>query len=419
MKRTIILTLLFSLAFLFTINGASAALSDDLYLYYTFDDVDTVGTDTVDSLGHNNLTIGVSVTTGVAGLLGEAYDLPGGNGLDKILSNPTGMTDYGTVVGQGGRTFSTWVKSDNLQVGTLEWLFGGGAGAAWFIIYTPSTEAFNVGYGSKNVGITASPGLQNNTWYNIVVVYNGGATEGTQLYVNGVQQGNVSHTAPPVIDFAADGAWFGGDGGGNNAFNGLIDEWGAWNRSLDQTEVTELYNGGTPLNPLVAPNTAPGVTTPSASPASPTEDEAITWSVTYTDPEGDSGTVRFEHSVNGTNVLNETVGATNGSIISSIIAQTYYEDNATVSVLATPNDGSLDGTGQSNSIITSIVPPTPPPQGITALVAILGSLLAGVGFIALVFLTLAGNMGMTDETVKKIVLSIFIIAGLVLLIAVV
>lgn len=84
------------------------------------------------------------------------------------------------------------------------------------------------------------------TWYHIVVT-----KAGTLLtvYQNGVSQGTDNTVDSTMTDGTTAleiGAYQEG-GARSNFVDGVIDEMGCWSRAITSSEVTDLYNGGTPL----------------------------------------------------------------------------------------------------------------------------------------------------------------------------
>jgi hypothetical protein len=95
----------------------------------------------------------------------------------------------------------------------------------------------------------------NNTWYNIVVTYNG-ATSGNSnkcnLYINGVKetntQGSNITTMPSSTTNFNIGRLQSGASSYNNYFDGQVDEIALFDKELSQSEVTAIYNSGTPAD---------------------------------------------------------------------------------------------------------------------------------------------------------------------------
>lgn len=83
-------------------------------------------------------------------------------------------------------------------------------------------------------------GLNDNNWHMITCVYN--STE-IVIYKDGVvntfcpQNGNIN-------DNSGQDYWIMARAGDLENWNGAVDELGFWNRTISQTEITQLYNGG-------------------------------------------------------------------------------------------------------------------------------------------------------------------------------
>lgn len=80
------------------------------------------------------------------------------------------------------------------------------------------------------------------TWYHIVIVQDVGTN--VTLYIDGVSQGTGTAVAS---NFNNNGNFYLGRGFSNN-LDGILDEFGIWNRTLTSAEVTELYNSGNGLS---------------------------------------------------------------------------------------------------------------------------------------------------------------------------
>jgi hypothetical protein len=95
--------------------------------------------------------------------------------------------------------------------------------------------------GSWETRVSTTTPIAQNVWNHVVCAWNN-ATGTLSIYVNGTlnnsrsdRQGSVTATAEPVQI----GSWTGG-----NFWNGTIDEFMIWNRTLSATEVRQLYSDG-------------------------------------------------------------------------------------------------------------------------------------------------------------------------------
>ena len=190
-----------------------------------------------DATGNGNTGVNTSVTYG-AGALNNCGIFNGSALLDcgsssTLANNVTGysvsawlqiadhtqtqfyIADWGTTP-SGNENFAIWTNG-GADFGTR---FSDSAGT----------------YYTSNSGVTPT----NNTWYHVVATYNGISLI---IYVNGTAHSQAVTAVPHVGgDFQ-----IGARGNSSLNLNGKIDEVGVWNRALSSTEVTTLYNSGTPL----------------------------------------------------------------------------------------------------------------------------------------------------------------------------
>lgn len=160
--------------------------------------------------------------------------------------------DYNTVFSWG-----VWVKPTTLPgfVSVITKIAATNVGYM-IALGANDVQVFFSGTGSLYVTSTTTA-LSTGNWYFIAVTMDGtGTAAGTKIYVNGTVQsksilnnnltGSVANSV--AMTMAADLA-----AGGNNPeqyYNGLIAQVTHWNAVLSQSDVTTLYGGGTPVNPL-------------------------------------------------------------------------------------------------------------------------------------------------------------------------
>ena len=95
--------------------------------------------------------------------------------------------------------------------------------------------------------------FSNNTWYNIVLTYNGANTPNSakcNLYINGVKETNTTGYNVSSLNSSSSNFNIGRHENGassyNNFFDGNIDEIALFDKELSQSEVTAIYNSGVP-----------------------------------------------------------------------------------------------------------------------------------------------------------------------------
>lgn len=143
-------------------------------------------------------------------------------------------------------SYSYWIKTSTPGVyGAYECAFGG---------YSSAGAVFNIGklgtpYGTTDLviyggGVARTTVLNDGNWHHIVSTFNK-TTKEVVYYVDGNVEGTM--TFPSYINHFGIAIGSGGDLS-YYFFNGLVDECSVWSNVLTPTEVTSLYNSGTPTD---------------------------------------------------------------------------------------------------------------------------------------------------------------------------
>jgi len=244
MKKKILFAL-GAFLFLFFIANASASLVDNLVSYWNFDTNSSANLLDV-ATGNYNGT-GINGAVRVSGLIGNAWELNLGNPLQYInLSDPSALQPSENL------SISLWINASTAISSTGEFIFrkrndgyliGIGAGSGGGVA-SGFAEITALVINSTGNAYVTSPGLAYNdsAWHNVVLTRN---MTTLSLYMDGVlvnstaTSGSISYV-PGAIVFGRDG----NSGTAGYYFNGTLDEAGFWDRSLEQNEITTLYNGG-------------------------------------------------------------------------------------------------------------------------------------------------------------------------------
>ena len=182
----------------------------------------------------------------------------------KLVTIPkSSLTDF-----QYDQAFSIsiWCRIASLG-GTWKLLFSNDQGASAYkgymiAMYSSYPLLFYLGNAwntsAKNIGRYASPSIANDAWRHVVCTYNGNtADSGIEIYVDGTVEdsyGGYPPTRggliPPNTDMvpSTDTRIGQGFGTGYHWTGGWVDELSLWDFALNQTQVTAIYNSGTPLN---------------------------------------------------------------------------------------------------------------------------------------------------------------------------
>jgi hypothetical protein len=223
---SMILVLTFSVSAVWSSN-----LNNGLNAYYTFEENGINYQSSVSP--YNNGTANSGVTR-VAGKVGASCD--GITGL-ILMNDSNGVFDSQANVGNFTisyweyRSDTTWIMSRDTNT-FPPYMMGADAGG-----YEGLYESDN--FGSFGVIAQLTPDASLNVWRQIVIKQNE-----TGLYT--YTDGNLISSQEPFITASDSGEPLRVCNGQNIYFsNSIIDELGFWNRSLSDTEISQLYNGGT------------------------------------------------------------------------------------------------------------------------------------------------------------------------------
>lgn len=281
-------------------TAVQGALSDGQVVYYSCDNDNTAGTTAIDSSGNINGSLNNGTVSGYSGIIGQSYFYDNTN--DNLNTN----SNIG-ISGANTRTVNVWI---NISDGTaVDYVFCMGYTGVnnWFAIYIDPSEVVQYsGYGSD---FSTGASVTLNQWHMITATYTG---THVRIYVDGNetptsnQAKTLTTTAKPLVignrcDY---------DPG--SYYPGTIDEIGVWNRTLNQTEITDLYNSGSGL--------------------------------TYPFTGGGGGSTDIDFTItddwNGSSILSFAVNIT----WANTTEETYSTTNGTVSLVNVGNPGSLDVT---------------------------------------------------------------------------
>ncbi len=231
--------------------------------HWTCDEEGGVRYDSVTATGNDlndNNTVGFAT-----GILGNACDFELSN--SEYLSKSSDTT---FPVGNTARTFSVWYNAESFPADTYSPFISYGEQS----ICNDEFSFVVLNYGGTFYGVdnfcagdfTSEQSLSISTWYHVVVVYD---TTNFYFYQNGTLVDTISSSLNTGSDdnFKIGRRWT-----SSMYFDGLMDEITVFDYALDSTQVSTLYNSGTPLaysagTPPVEPaaTTTPTTTISSAS----------------------------------------------------------------------------------------------------------------------------------------------------------
>lgn len=300
-KLTLTLSIIFLLTF-FTINVNALTLTDGLTHYWNFDE--TSGTIAEDNggLAVNNM-LNMTLTNAIfdGGFIGNALSCDGVN--DQATSS--GGTG-GLPSGSGNWTLSFWTKSNESTTGII---YSSTTGSAERVINAVGGD-LRVFFGGGDTGNINVPIVQDGTtWYHIVVKREDGRL---LVYANSTQIANVTAAA----SISVGNIRLCEDSAGGDDYNGTVDEFGIWNRSLSTDAINLLYDFGQG-NPY--PFSIFNVRLNSPTNNTATSDINVTFNATFTpqDTNLTNATINLWYT-NGT-LANQTTNTVTGSAVNSTL----------------------------------------------------------------------------------------------------
>ncbi len=202
-------------------------------------------------------------------------------------------------------------------------------------------------FGDRDAGvINGSTNIADGQWHFILAVRNA-ATNQNLLYVDGIQEGQLTITysgaftgqAPMTIG-SMDGQYF---------FNGGIDEVYYFDEAVTPENATLIYNAGLAGNSICSGNQSPVIT--SSAPADATVGAEYRYEPTATDPDGDSLTWSMDSTINGitidetTGVITwtPTAGTTTSGQITLMVSDGINSDEEVFTITVNSDDGGSSG----------------------------------------------------------------------------
>lgn len=221
----------FGIAVLLFISIASA-YPQGAVAYYDFDESSG---DLLDKTGNGFSGTVTGATREVNGVIGTAYRFDSFNDFINITHEHL----HHVGVGNNNLTIILWINvSDNS--GTEDRIIQdtGGGGADHFIGRVQTSDVRFITGGQSTVSTT---NIDDGNFHFVVMRAN---LTGTQIFIDAVGEGTPG--GAPTIG-AGGGDILIGTEGTTNFFNGSMDEMGIWNRSLNLSEIEEIYNSGNGL----------------------------------------------------------------------------------------------------------------------------------------------------------------------------
>jgi hypothetical protein len=227
------------------------ALFDNCIAYYKFDE--TTGTNATDIVG--GLTLAATNTPAwAAGKINNGTDLEYSS--SQLWSNSSAFAG----ATPSAFSFNVWIKPESsIAYQQVIFKYMNGSGGVSFRLQFDNADHFRgaVRRNGNNRDVLTTATMTAGNWYMITVV---ARSDGNYIYVNGSYD-NKAATTDAIDAFGSSTYPFtvGGNEGGNEYFDGIVDELGIWDKALSTDEITELYNSGNgytyAINATVTPST--------------------------------------------------------------------------------------------------------------------------------------------------------------------
>ena len=288
-------------------------LNVGLVAYYKLNEA--AGTNVEDSVqGLNGTAFNISDADWILGKIGNALDFDGDAADESIVLDSLGQA----LNGVDAITISTWVNVSNFDSVRTIYAFGGTTSEI-VLRFDSATVLKTVGQGPCVFGgwtdLDGGRTAVVNTWDHLVLIHN---TTGAYLYINGAFSDSTSCDSTGVYDDSTGDPLIGTRTTYADHFDGVIDEFGVWNRSITGAEIVQLYNGGAGITHVEMP-----IDINIVFPLNITYNDTIT-QFNYTATESGGNGDRCWNSVDGgaTNSTDVAFG-TNFTITSDIGANTW------------------------------------------------------------------------------------------------
>ncbi len=216
----------------------TADLNIGLMSYYKSND-NLATTNVIDSIDNNNGTLGGGDNTddlSVSGIIDTALHF---NGADDVIDLNDG-NDFDFVTGDDF-SVSFWIKPDVWTNGLR--IFSNDDGVNGYQIIEATSGGSGTGdniqfWGNGGNLVVSTDEIVIGEWNHIVITFDSGTAK---IYINA----STPFTGSTTISASTEDLFIGVDPSGpDNYYDGVIDEIGIWNRTLSQSEITQLYNNG-------------------------------------------------------------------------------------------------------------------------------------------------------------------------------
>lgn len=266
---------------------AIAITNDGVHSSLTFDTDDITGSTFVDVVGNKFNGTNNGGTSGVTGIINQSVEIESSETADRVNL----LNTYNLFDSTKNFTINVWVNREGNGDGDPTILDfrgeeqfipfsedssgsrpGCSAGTAYRVtVFTGGGTAQNFCPASEIV-------LANSQWHMLTLTYDAG-TDNLTIYQNGTYKGSATTTWTTGATGGHNNV-LGNDGDYNQDWDGKLDEFIVFNRTISDSDVTDLYNNGIGLQYPFTTSETVSLTTPSFTQTNYTPTETINASTT-------------------------------------------------------------------------------------------------------------------------------------------
>lgn len=222
----------------------SADIEVGMMSYYNLDELSG---EVLDETGNFNLT-NYGATPGVQGVSNTAYDFEYDDDIDSINGTNIDPDNY-----NAGLSYNAWIKVESFPAGKQQNIVfvqdDGSWGSTYAIVKDNGALHTRFGCGvSTCAHDNIEPGIiTEGTWHMVTITHD---TSFDKVYVDG---NLIRNDSSGTLTNNRDTFFIGNNEANSTTFDGIIDEVGIWNRTLNSTEIALLYTSA-PVPPVVTLN---------------------------------------------------------------------------------------------------------------------------------------------------------------------
>lgn len=223
----------------------SNLLANGCELYYKLDTSGNI----YDASGEGRTGTINGATFTTSGFIGSAYNFDGSNDNIAISNGYTVGTTF---------TVQAWINPDNPSTyGTVYDKASSGANRNMrLLVNSDDTVLLQIQDGTNSASVTSTGTVTAGSWNHVVGTYDGSSLK---IYLNNSSPDSTSTTLIPYSGVTA-GNYLGARWDNIFNYDGRIDEFALWSKTLDASEVGSLYNSGTGLQYPFFTGSAPAPT---------------------------------------------------------------------------------------------------------------------------------------------------------------